>query len=235
MTQKFTGFPPGRQSTFSIPSTFISELLPLIEDVAELKVTLYALWAVQQREGRFRYLRRRDFANNPAFMAGLAGLEFEPGAVLDDALASACERKTLLCAEVVLGEGVERLYFINTELGRTAVEQIERGNWQPGDEAFPVEIMPERPNIYRLYEANIGPLTPMIAEALRDAEHEFPAGWLEEAVRIAVHSNARSWRFIQAILDRWQKEGKRHEVDQRPAERDGRRHTSEEYVDLIGR
>ena len=58
----------------------------------------------------------------------------------------------------------------------------------------------ERPNIFRLYEENIGPLTPLIAEMLRDAEKTYPADWIEEAFKIAVENNVRRWRYIEAIL-----------------------------------
>lgn len=234
MNDKFGGFLPGKQPTFVVYSAFISELLPLIDDLAELKVTLYFMWAIQQREGRFRYLRRIDFLRDSDFMAGLAGMDFDPHSTLDAALARACERGSLICADVMLGGEKEQLYFINSELGRTAVDQIQAGAWVPGFGDDPVEIMPERPNIYRLYEQNIGPLTPLIAESLKDAQREYPAGWIEEAMRIAVESNARSWRFIRAVLDRWQKEGRKpHEVHERPDEQDGRRFITGQYADFI--
>ena len=234
MNDSFNGFAPGKQPILAIPAAFISELLPLIDDLAELKVTLYFMWAIQQRDGRFRYLRRRDFLNDASFMAGLAGFDFEPGATLDAALNRACTRGTLLCAEITLAGEPEQLYFINTELGRETFEQVKRGGWLPslGDDE-PVEILPDRPNIYRLYEDNIGPLTPMIADTLKDAEREFPMAWIEEAIRIAVESNARSWRFIQAILDRWQKEGKKDAPTERPAAQDGQRYVTGKYADFI--
>ncbi len=233
MNDQFNGFLPGKQPLFTIYSAFISELLPLIDDLAELKVTLYFMWAVQQREGRTRYLRHQDFLRDGDFMAGLAGMDFSPRATLDAALKRACDRGTLLCAEVTLAGEIEPLYFINTELGRAAVEQIRAGAWLPGLGDDPVEIMPERPNIYRLYEMNIGPLTPLIADSLKDAERDYPAGWIEDAMRIAVESNARSWRFIRAVLDRWQREGKHNEVHERPDEQDGRRFITGKYADFI--
>lgn len=235
MTDKFDGFPPGKPRVISLPATFVTDLLPLIDDLAELKVTLFCFWAIQQREGRFRYLRRSDFTGNAGLMRGLAlcAPETPPEQTLDRALSHACERGGLVCADVVLENSAERLYFINAEPGRIAVEQIKHGQWQPGEEGNPVEIMPERPNIYQLYEANIGPLTPMIAESLKDAEREYAAGWIEEAIRIAVENNARSWRFVQAVLERWQKEGKVNEIAPEPAERDGRRYISGKYADFI--
>jgi DNA replication protein len=228
MTTQFGGFLPGKQPTFVLYAQFISDLLPLIDDMTELKVTLYAMWAIQQREGTYRYLLRRDFTANAPFMAGIGG-----EAALDDGLGRACERGSLLPANVELGGAPERLYFINTELGRAAYEQIRLGLWQPGNERLPVEILPERPNIYRLYEDHFGGLTPMIADMLKDAEKEFPLSWIVEAMRIAVAKNARNWRFVQSVLDRWQREGKQNAVAQRPDERDGKRYISGEYADFL--
>ena len=237
MTQKFEGFPPGKPRVVSLPAAFITELLPLIDDLAELKVTLFFFWAIQQREGRFRYLCRADFTSNHRLMAGLivTAPEEPPEQTLDAALKRACDRGALLCAEVPFadGSGTEELYFINAEPGRAAVEQIRLGLWKRDEENRRVEIMPERPTIYHLYEANIGPLTPMLAESLKDAERDYGSGWIEEAIRIAVESNARSWRFVQAVLERWRREGKQHEVASESTERDGRRFISGKYADYI--
>jgi len=233
MNKKFTGFLPGKQPTYTVPTAFISDLLPLIDDLAELKVTFYFMWAIQQREGRFRYLRRRDLLKDADFMAGLAESDLQAEATLDDALERACTRGSLLRTEVTLAGEVEPLYFINTESGRTALEQIRSGDWLPSFTNEPVEIIPERPNIFRLYEANIGPLTPLISDALKDAEKEYPAAWIEDAMRIAVESNARSWRFIHAVLDRWQREGKQDETPKRPSEQDGRRFITGKDADVI--
>ena len=62
-------------------------------------------------------------------------------------------------------------------------------------------------NIFSLYEHEIGLLTPMIAEALEDAEKTYPKEWFELAFQEAVTHNARSWKYIDAILKRWQKDG----------------------------
>jgi DNA replication protein len=79
-------------------------------------------------------------------------------------------------------------------------------------------LAPEPANIFRLYEENIGPLTPMLAEALREAEREYPPAWLEDAIRIAVKNNKRNWNYIQAILRRWQREGRDERKDRGDAE-----------------
>jgi DnaD/phage-associated family protein len=64
-----------------------------------------------------------------------------------------------------------------------------------------------RPNVFALYEHHIGPLTPLIAEQLRDAERLYPRFWLEEAMRQAVQYNKRNWRYMSAILARWEVTG----------------------------
>jgi len=224
----FSGFLPGKQPTFAVYAQFVTDLLPQIDDLIELKVTIYAMWAIQQREGTYRYLLRRDFTSSAELLAGIGG---ETG--LDHGLAQACVRGSLLSVEVELGESNERLYFINTQMGRNGYEQVRLGLWQPGSERLPVEILPERPNIYRLYEDHFGSLTPMIADMLKDAEKEFPLSWIVEAMRIAVAKNALNWRFVQAVLDRWQREGKGNAVAQRPDERDGKRYITGEYADFI--
>ncbi len=220
----FGGFSSRKQKTIPLYAEFFSDLLPLIDDLAELKVMLFCFRALQQKEGAYRYLLQRDFLNDAALMQGLAVCDpaQTPAAILEAALAKAVARGALLCAEIVLANGAQVLYFMNTARGRTAIQQIHAGRWQPGLETL-IEILPERPNIYTLYEQNIGLLTPMIADALKDAEKDFPAGWLEDAIKQAVENNKRSWRYIHTILDRWRTEGKRdHETTAR--------HTGESYL-----
>lgn len=236
MTEKFGGFLKQNGKATPLPAAFFSELLPLVDDLCELKVTLFCFWALYQKEGRFRYLRRHDFAGDAALMRGLALAlpDSQPEATLDRALEKAVERGTLLCAEIRHKNKSDRLFFVNTALGRVAIEQIEAGEWRPTDGDNPVEILPERPNIFQLYEDNIGPLTPMIADALKDAQHEYPQHWLEEAMRVAVESNARSWRYILAVLERWRAEGKSREATEKSVQPpDGRRYVSGKYADFI--
>lgn len=71
-----------------------------------------------------------------------------------------------------------------------------------------VQVEVERPNIFVLYEQNIGLLSPLIAEELKDAADQYPAEWIEAAFREAVHYNKRKWTYIRAILRRWETEGR---------------------------
>ncbi|GAB4441002.1 MAG: DnaD domain protein [Anaerolineae bacterium] len=230
----FSGF-AGRTGMVRIPAPFFSELLPIIDHLGEMKVTLYCLWALQRKEGEHRYLTLRDFMRDDDFMNGLGHPRASAEAVLEDALERAVARGTLLHISVEGAEGEEQLYFVNTERGRRAVEAIERGEWRPGAGDAPAELMlrVDRPNIFVLYEQNIGPLTPLIADALREIEEDYPQPWIEEAIRLAVTNNARSLAYFRAILERWEAEGKDRGRHRRDSEKDRRRYVEGEFADYI--
>lgn len=61
--------------------------------------------------------------------------------------------------------------------------------------------------VFATYEREIGPLTPMIRDAILDAAREHPPEWLEAAMQEAARANARNWRYCEAILKRWKVEG----------------------------
>jgi DNA replication protein len=220
----FSGFPPGKVRSASIPEPVFTTLVPLIDDLAELKLTLHALWRLGRQPGKVRYLRRADLAADQVLLSGLGDT---PAEALRGALERAVERGTLLRVEAVVGDAREELYFANTPKGRAAVEAIAGGEW-------PDELETAgRPNIFTLYEQNIGLLTPLIADELREAEQTYPAEWIEEAFREAVSLNKRSWRYIHAILERWHTEGRGDETRRRPGEADRRRYIEGEYGEYI--
>jgi DnaD/phage-associated family protein len=66
---------------------------------------------------------------------------------------------------------------------------------------------PLPPNIFTVYEEEIGMLTPMIADALDDAEKTYPPGWVEDALHEAALNNARNWKYAEACLKSWRKKG----------------------------
>lgn len=229
----FNGFPAGKLRLTALPGSFFSELLPEIDHLGELKVTLYAFWRVGQMEGEFRLLRRQDFTEDAHFMAGLAKTGPTQSQALNEALERAALRGTLLTASLALDGEAETVYFLNTPRGRAAVEAIRQGRWR-GERLAQVNITlnDERPNIFRLYEQNIGPLTPLLADTLRDAEATYPADWIGDAFKIAVEKNARNWKYIEAILRSWKEKG-RDEQDRRDSEKNRRRYDEGEFADFI--
>lgn len=207
------------QST-TIPNQFFSELLPEIDNLQELKLTLYAIWAYEKREGRFQYLSRSEMLKDDLLLSAIKQTNLTVEESLKDALERAVARGTLLQAEITFTHGAEAFYFLNTKKGQAAVKAVEAGKWQPGDEpGQPLALRIERPNVFTLYEQNIGPLTPMIADTLRDAEERFPGSWIEEAIQIAVDNNVRKWSYINAILEGWQSRGKDAREDRGDSEK----------------
>ena len=69
-------------------------------------------------------------------------------------------------------------------------------------------------------------LTPMIADERKEAEKQYPAGWLEDAFREAVELNKRNWRYVARILERWSAEGK----DNGKPERHSEKTDSDKYI-----
>ncbi|MPZ49859.1 MAG: DnaD domain protein [Dehalococcoidia bacterium] len=205
--RKFTGFPAGAKGTI-IPSLFFAEVMPQIEDEAELRVSLYLFYALGRRKGYPRFLTERELRSEGPLLEQLATED------LRQALDKAVERGTLLRLDVEKDGRAESLYFVNTPSDRRAVEQIrdgriELGRALPAETGAPASL---RGNVFQLYEENIGPLTPLVAEELKEAERLYPIEWLEEALREAALLNKRSWRYAAAILQRWATEGRTRET-----------------------
>ena len=271
-TTGFIGFPDVKMKPVVIPEHFFTELLPQIDDLAELKLTLHCFWLLNAQEGELRYLRGEDLRQDATLVQSLL-LDNDlrtPDEVVDQALQRAVARNTLLKLEIETdlagGEGngakdtantptpqpqivqlrLERVqssrahdevqkpktkiddwYFINTVKGRQTLALIRQGEWKELQQAIPEEarLRVQRPNIFVLYEQNVGLMTPMIADQLRDLEKSYPPDWVHEAFEIAVSRNKRHLRYIQNILRRWETEGKdvkRHEESGRDSEARGR-------------
>lgn len=204
----FRGFPSNTRYA-AIPAAFFSDLLPQIADAAELRVSLHLFWLLSQQQGRPKAVPRSALLADGALVQSLAG----GAAALDRALKAAVARGTFL-ATPVAGSG-ETAYLVNTEANRRDLALIAAGRLPvAGGRAAPADaVAPEaplarsQPNIFQLYEDNIGLLTPLLSEELREAEARYPAEWVEEAFRLAVERNRRKWSYIAAVLERWAAEG----------------------------
>jgi DnaD/phage-associated family protein len=188
----FPGFPEGKLRLTKIPSLFFSELLPDIDDLAELKVTLYAFWVFGQKEGHVRYLRLSDFLDDVQFIKGMGATPTIAAEAAIDGIERAVARGTFLHVSVESADG-----------------KID------------------------LYEQNIGTLTPIIADQLRDAEKNYSLEWIVEAIEIAVANNVRKWRYVQSILERWQQEGKSSGISGRDSQKERRQQVPDEYRGIV--
>lgn len=215
---KFQGFTDSETFT-QLPDRFFHQLLKEIKDADELKVTLYFLWRVEHMDGPLRALSRMDFDVKEL---GLGAEEVTRG------LEKAVKRGSLLKVQ-----RETKVYFLlNSPRGRAAVKAIEGGKWTPNGTSTPPV---ERPNVFRLYEENIGPLTPLIADALKDAEELYSDEWVAEAIEMAVKNNKRNWKYCEAVLKRWKDEGRHGKKDQQDFGKGSERYTKSEFEEYLKR
>lgn len=222
----FIGFPGGRVTFTPVPDLFFSELLGQIDDLAELKLLLYCIWRLHHKRGRWRYLYREELEQDSVLLEGLRRPGQSGRQVLEEALERTVSRGALLEQPVEVDGEPQTWYFLNTERGRKAIERIQDGTLAPGTiatTATAVATVPtERPNIFQLYEHNIGLLQPVIVEELRDAAETYPDSWIKDAFRIAAENNVRNWRYVRAILRRWSREGREDEAYPRHSSNHGK-------------
>lgn len=202
----FTGF--STDDPIRLPQEFFTEVLPGITQPAEMKVTLHVFYLLKASRRRPRMVEWATLCADITLVRSLRVIAplrpFED--VLVDGMDAAVRRGTLLHVPVPDGPRVGNWYLANTERNRTWAVRASNGDisWLP-----PPAVMPsERPSLFKLYEQNVGILTPMLVVELREAEEMYPSDWFVDATREAVRSNKRSWRYIRAILERWARDGR---------------------------
>lgn len=201
MAKPFPGIPAGRVQVTPVPNMIFSELLPALDDLAEAQITLHIYYLLSQKKGSPRYVTLEELRADSALQRALSFREDD----LQRGLGKAEARGTLL--HLVAHE--EDWYFFNTSESRRAVEKLEQGNGQElSSVRRPVSPAVPAPNIFKLYEQNIGMLSPLIAEELKEAEEIYPAHVIEDAFRIAAENNVRKWSYVRTILLDWAREGK---------------------------
>ena len=210
------------------PPALVDGLIAKIDQLAELKMTLFCLWAFGQRDPQdgLYWIRLDDILKHRK----VHGLD-KDGAVRG--LAEAVKRKTLLPVYANAPDGgIELVWVLHTPGAWNAVGSPDCAARL--DAAGRLIILPSRPTVYKLYEENIGPLTGLIGDELRTLCDDYTEEWLREAVQIAVEREKRSLAYIKGVLRRWRREGKRHEGPERSDERDGRSVTGK-YADFFER
>ena len=165
----FSGFGRGMKFT-PVPNAMLGPLLEQIQDAAELKVTLRSVWLLHQKRGRPQVARQSEFLNDPTLLRGLGGLGRAPRAEIRRGLELAVSRGTLLMHQPDEDDESTQVFILNTEAGRIILAQLRQGEDLGPAEAGAVdqelheEPVGAKPNIFALYEDNIGPLSPMLAE-----------------------------------------------------------------------
>jgi DnaD/phage-associated family protein len=204
---------------------------------------LHLFWLLAQRRGLPKAVSLRELEADRLLLRSVRPVPGPRPAIdfLREGLELAVTRGTVLMLEVgTARHPLSRWYLLHTPHSREAVERLRREEMDPaevlGDDAGPVEVVRVyRPNVFTLYERNIGVLTPLIADQLRAAELEYPPEWIAEAMRLAVEYNKRNWAYVAGILKRWEAEGRSNGVDRRYPEQAGdpEKYTSGRYGHLV--
>ena len=194
----------------SVPVSFLGSLLQDIHSMAELKCTLRALALIHQRRSRRRWITLTELISDSIL---INALEQEPGGATENiykGVNQAAKRGTLLLRHQQKGNQKQTLIFLNDPPGRHAQAHLVPGYVaQETLELLAGEINTDSSlNIFSLYENYLGPLTPLLAEELKEAESVYPWPWIREAFQEAEGMNRRNWRYIARILERWATEGK---------------------------
>ena len=103
----FVGFPDVKMKAVVIPDLFFTDLLPQIDDLAELKLTLHCFWLLNEQSGEFRYLRGEDLRQDAKLLQSMT-LDNElhtPQAALEKAL----ERAVADRNETIAGRNSHRV------------------------------------------------------------------------------------------------------------------------------
>jgi len=219
--KQFAGFPAKMQFT-ALPSLFFSTLLPQISDIAELKITIHILATLLRKRGYPRFVTCGELLANRSLMRGLKQETKQPEEILHQALAMSAKRGTILQLTLDKDGVSEDVYFLNAASDRQAISKIRSGELALAGREVKRQAYTapeEPPDIFTIYEENIGMLTPMVAEELKEAERLYPAAWLRDAIKEAVNQSKRSWSYISAILERWSSEGKSDGTYQRDSKK----------------
>ena len=209
---EFDGFPALARGTV-IPNLFFAAILPQLQSPAALLAFLWVSRLVQEQHGEARFVTADQLRAEPGAAESFEALGGGSDA-LDTGLAECTGTRALLALEITGAAGTAMAYFVNNAAARRAIARVRAGELELRAEsvALPDRRESERPGIFRLYEEQIGTITPLVGERLIEAEDTYPADWIEDAFREAAELNARSWRYIERILVRWAEEGRPHET-----------------------
>ena len=212
--RRFPGFLVAATPSVAIPLPFFTDVLPQIRSLDELHVTLALFRHAAEGHGIESPVAERAMLRDRLLREALRreGSPRDPRDRIAGGLDLAVARGTLLRFTASIGRRQQSWYYVNTAHNRAAVTSMAEGAAPPPPVVWEEDQAPriqlDRPNVFRLYEQNIGPLTPLLADRMIHAMEEYPVDWIEEAIEESVAYNKRSWRYIQRILEQWMAQGR---------------------------
>ncbi len=202
----FDGFASGAPVT-PLPHALLRDLVPQMTDPAELIVMLYALEGIARQRRFPRRILAADLRESRSLLEALGSMcaPRDVGQAFVEGLDAALQRGALLRARSVQdGVWVEWL-ALNDADGRRSLESasITPSATQVHGREPMYSSAPE------IWQSAFGtPMPSILTEELKAAEARYGADWLHDAFSEAAANSARSWRYVQAILQRWETEGR---------------------------
>lgn len=198
----------------SIPQQFLRDVVPTLTSSDELHASLTLFRLISETGNEESPIAEQSVLRDPSLRATLK--RDHPAVHLDEAIFEALElavgRGTFLRFISRKGESQTAWYYANTPVTRSLVDAMLRDGIRAPRAIWESDMAPQiaadPPNAFRVYEQNIGPLTPIIADQINTAALEYPAGWIEDAIAEAVFYNKRNWRYIVRILENWRQDGR---------------------------
>jgi DNA replication protein len=229
----------------SVPVSFFDELLPEIRDIAEIKVMLTLYRLVAEPKWSEGIVPEAVLYADERLLKGLQliGASRPPIEDIRRGIELAVARGGVLRVRATREDQVEFWLMFGTPENRSRVNQWRSGRMSlpplTSEQSAVTAIEPERPSVFRMYEQNIGLVTPIIADQLIEALELYPREWIEDAIHEAVAYNRRLWRYIQRILERWASEGRGNETDRQrgrsPGSFDPEKHLRGKHAALFRR
>jgi len=202
---------PARMDFSAIPSYYLNMVMPQVDDPLELKLSLHLFKILTRKKGKAQYTSFNELVSDPVIVESIRQKDQPVEETLRETLARVVSRGIITAVQINQAGNPDTAYLLNTPANNELMDSINRGEVKlTGKKTDVAELPPSEPlpDIFSYYEQNIGILTPMVADELKEAEKIYPAGWIIESIREAALNNKRNWRYISRILERWLSEGK---------------------------
>ena len=185
-----------------VPSALFGSLLDRISNLETLRCALRVIFLLHRKQGKLKYISVAEMVADPV-------LQWDGGPESAEQILDTFVEYGLL-VKLSIDTKNSGCYCLDNIANRRAITRVGNGAIlglevpavKSREEAIP------RPDIFKMYESNIGVIYPMAAERLKDIAIEYPEDWIAEAFREAVLHNSRNIKYIEAILRRWRDDGR---------------------------
>ena len=190
------------------PNLVFGKLLDEIKELNDLKFILRIIWMINQAKRVPKYITLEEIISDRIINSIIPKPNTEPDTFCKLILNKPQLLNLFLYHEININQSNTAVVALNTARNKTMLNKIK--GLDKFDSVFQPngDVSEESPNIFKLYEDNIGTLNPIITDELKYAETTYPSTWITNAFKESVVRNKRSWNYIKTILENWNREGK---------------------------